>query len=234
MQEFISELEKMYMSELKIFYTPYFSDSKTMDVFFQQIFQCDWDNRKPRLMLFQVQRFVSLATEIDKIRPARDGLRVLFLKCCMESLAKLSHMKPQEFFKSFATCFSVDGVHYILNNFTLLSIECNETEQIYEESYMLSIDDILAIIKSTRDMVVHEGDYWSLQIFSHEDGYNWLTHIKTAEQFLSKETFENKTHQAFTYHFETTLQYEKFIFYFVEACRNFIRNYIATLSSHSI
>jgi hypothetical protein len=48
------------------------------------------------LSIFQVQRFVTLANEIDKIRPARDGLRILFLKCCMESLATLSGIKNKK------------------------------------------------------------------------------------------------------------------------------------------
>ena len=68
-----------------------------MDVFIDKAIQLDWDDRKPRQMLFQVQRFVSLATEIDKIRPERDGLRMLFLKCCMESLANLSNKKTRSF-----------------------------------------------------------------------------------------------------------------------------------------
>ena len=99
MQIFLSEIEQQYFLELKEFYSPFFLTSEELDVFIDKAIQLDWDDRKPRQMLFQVQRFVSLATEIDNIRPARDGLRMLFLKCCMESLANLSNKKTKEFYE---------------------------------------------------------------------------------------------------------------------------------------
>ncbi len=226
MQIFLSEIEQQYFLELKEFYSPYFPTSEELDVFIDKALQLDWDNRKPRQMLFQVQRFVSLATEIDKIRPERDGLRMLFLKCCMESLAKLSNMEPKTFYESFATFFSDEGKHYILNNFALSFIERSKNGLTIHEGGNLTIGDILAIIKAMRDMVVHEGNYWELQLFAHDKDSTWLTHIETNKQLLSQATYNNNSKQSITYHFETTLQYEKFVHYFVEACKNFISNYI--------
>ena len=89
MSNFISELEKQYFEELKEFYSPYFPTLEEVDVFINKAIQLDWDDRRPRQMLFQVQRFVSLATEIDKIRPERDGLRMLFLKLLEKSTCLL-------------------------------------------------------------------------------------------------------------------------------------------------
>ena len=123
MQIFLSAIEQQYFLELKEFYSPYFPTLEEADTFINKSIQLDWDDRKPRQMLFQVQRFVSLATEIDKIRPERDGLRMLFLKCCMESLANLSNKKTKEFYECFATFFSEEGKHYILDNFSLSFIE---------------------------------------------------------------------------------------------------------------
>ena len=226
----LSELEKQYLIELKEFYLSYFSDTTILDIFIERVFQFDWDDRKPRQMLFQVQRFITLATEIDKICPARDGLRMLFLKCCMESLAKLSDMKTTAFYNSFATFFSEEGKKHILDNFSLSFIEHSENGIEIDESFDLSIDDILSIIKAMRDMVVHEGNYWELQFFAYDDDSSWLTHIETEEPLLSKNTYANESKQLVTYHFETTLQYENFKYYFVEACINFINNYINQLA----
>ena len=75
-------------------------------------------------------------------------------------------------------------------------------------------------------MVVHEGNYWELQLFAHDKDSVWLTHIETNKQLLSKATYNNSSKQVVTYHFETTLQYEKFIYFFVEACKNYIADYI--------
>ena len=230
MQDSLTMLEEKYLSETKEFYFPYFSDKESLDLFIDRIFQFDWDDRKPRQMLFQVQRFVTLATEIDKIRPARDGLRVLFLKCCMESLAKLSDIETKVFFNFFATFFSEEGEKHILDNFSLSFIEHSENGIEIDRSFNLSIDDILSIIKAMRDMVVHEGNYWELQIFGYDDDSTWLTHIETKEPLLSKNTYANEEKQLVTYHFKTTLQYEDFKYYFVEACINFINNYIDQLA----
>ena len=146
MSNFISELEMLYFEELKEFYSPYFPTLEEVDVFINKAIQLDWDDRKPRQMLFQVQRFVSLATEIDNIRPARDGLRMLFLKCCMESLAKLSSKETKEFYECFANCFSEDGKNYILNKFSLSFIECSKNGLTIHEGGNLNISDILSII----------------------------------------------------------------------------------------
>ena len=154
MENYTSELEKMYLLEIRSFYSPYFKDSKGLEDFIRRVSEYDWDERKPRQMMFQVQRFVSLATEIDKIRPSRDGLRALFFKCCMESLAKLSGMDSYEFYEVFATSFSVEGTKHILDNFTLLFIESTEKNGGHEVHNELVIDDILKIIKTARDMVV--------------------------------------------------------------------------------
>ena len=151
----LSELEKQYLIELKEFYLSYFSDTTILDIFIERVFQFDWDDRKPRQMLFQVQRFITLATEIDKIRPARDGLRMLFLKCCMESLAKLSDMKTTAFYNSFATFFSEEGKKHILDNFSLSFIEHSKNGIEIDESFDLSIDDILSIIKAMRAPLFH-------------------------------------------------------------------------------
>lgn len=226
MQDYISELEKQYLNEIKEFYSDYFCDENRLNEFIDDIFQYDWDDRKPRQMIFQVQRFVSLATEIDKIRPARDGLRMLFLKCCMESLAELSNMQRNQFYKMFSGLFSNEGKKYILKNFTLSYIE-NPENTVIKESSELIIDDILQIIKSMRDMVVHDGNYWELQFFAHsDDDVTWLTHIETDRQLLTENTYSRTSKQKVTYHFETTLRYENFRYYFVEACINFIKDYI--------
>ena len=226
MQIFLSEIEQQYFLELKEFYSPFFPTSEELDVFIDKAIQLDWDDRKPRQMLFQVQRFVSFATEIDKIRPERDALRMLFLKCCMESLANLSNKKTKEFYECFATFFSEDGKHYILDNFSLSFIEHSKNGLTIHEGGSLNIADILSIIKAMRDMVVHEGNYWELQLFAYDKDSTWLTHIETNEQLLSQATYNNNSKESVTYHFETTLQYERFIYFFVEACKNYIANYI--------
>lgn len=231
MDDFISELEQRHFLELKKFYSNHFPSEELLNSFLKRVFRYDLDERKPRRMLFQVQHFISLATDIDKIRPARDGLRVLFLKCCTEALISLSGVDKQIFYKLFASFFSDEGKEYILGNFSLSSIELAANETEIRGHCSISMDDVLSIIQEMRNMVVHEGNYWELQIFAYDDDSTWLTHIETDKQLLTKETYRNSTKQKVVYHFNTTLQYEKFAYYFVEACIGFVNYYIDTLEN---
>lgn len=224
-------IEEQYIKELKDFYSAHFPTPNDLNDFIHRAFQFDLDNRKPRRMLFQVQRFVTLATEIDKIRPARDGLRVLFFKCCMESLARLSEMENDQFCENFATCFSSEGKKHILDNFTLSYIEDPSNKMLQFEKHKLVIDDILEIIRAMRNMVVHEGNYWELQLFASDDDSTWLTCLETDKRLLTKSTYTNTTNHAVTYCFSTSLQYENFSHYFVEACITFINRYMESVSN---
>lgn len=220
------ELGEIITKELRDFYSPYFKKASDREAFISRVFQFDWDDFRPRRMMFQVQRFVTLAIEIDKIRPARDGLRVMFLKCGLESLTKLAGFKnAREFYPAFEGCFSDEGQKYILNHFELAHFEYTVEGIRQEESYELTFSDFFNIIKAARDMVVHDGNYWEMQFFAYDNDSTWLTDITTDEKMLS-EYYYPKTKRTITYHFRTTLQYDKFIFYFVEACINFINNYI--------
>ena len=72
-----------------------------------------------RQILYQTQRFVSLANNIEKISPNSDGLKILFLRICLESLQSLSSCNKNKFTPIFAKCFSDEGKDYILRNFKL-------------------------------------------------------------------------------------------------------------------
>lgn len=86
----------------------------------------------------------------------------------------------------------------------------------------ITCTDFLRIIKATRDAVVHDGDYWSMQFFARDSDSTWLTDITTDEQILACQAKGKKL----TYSFHTTMQYDKFEYYFVEACINFLQDYI--------
>lgn len=225
-----TKMEEDYIMELEEFYAPHFSNIDELRKFIQQIYCLDSNTNKEKQMFFQVQRFVTLVTDIDKICPARDGLRILFFKCCLESLTKLSNSEKNNFYELFATMFSDEGKRYILSNFLLISIECEENAMNDIDYLELTMEDILAIIKCVRDKVVHDGVYWDLQMFARDNDSIWLSSIETKEQVLSKNTYDKKGNMLLKYYFNTQLQYEKFKFYFVEACLNYINYYMKNKS----
>lgn len=217
---------KKHQEELKSFYAPYFTAESELDDFTSDAFDYENGSLSKRQMLYQVQRFVSLANDIDKLRPGRDCLRMLFIKICLESLCSLSAYtgkQKSQFYDKFIGCFSEQGKQYILSNFTLSGFEDEYCEHVYEAHHDITLEDFFEIIKVTRDLVVHEGIYWEMQFFAYDDDSTWLASISTKEKILKSYSYQSKDKREITYCFETTLKYEKFIFFFIEACVNFIR-----------
>ena len=104
--------------------------------------------------------------------------------------------------------------------YSLADIYCGH---FYEAHHDLTLEDFFEIIKATRDLVVHEGIYWEMQFFAHDDDSTWIATITTKERLLKSYTYQSQDKHEITYCFETTLKYEKFIYYFIEACVNFIK-----------
>lgn len=215
-----------YQKELLVFYSPHFKNDKDLNAFVDLAFNYDDKYSQVRFMIQQVERFVSLANDIDKIRPARDPLRVIFLKTCLEALCDIAgytQENKKEFYIEFEKCFSNEGSQYILSNFKYIGIDIPDGLSLEQkipyynyENLEFTMSCFLKLLHAIRNMVVHEGDYWTTQLFSHDSESIWITSIKTNDRI-----FDTKK-EIINYHFQTRLNYSKFIFYFVQACIKFI------------
>jgi len=216
---------KEYYSEMSDFYRGNFESEEDMIAFFVKVFKNDENDKTPRRMMNQVQHLVSIANDMDKIRPGRDPLRIFFIKTCLEALCALSGTKKTTFYESFPAYMSAEGKTYILDNFSLTGFDDVYMGQTYEASHNLTIDDFFEIIKAVRDIVAHEGNYWEMQFFAQDDDSTWLATLETDRKILkSYEYHQDKMMR--TYSFETTMQYTQFVHYFVEACIAYIVAYI--------
>lgn len=214
-----------YRTEMEDFYRPFFETCEELTDFFVSIFEFDGTDSIPRRMVNQVQRFVTLANDVDKIRPKRDPLRILFLKTCLDSLSQLAQMNKRKFYQHFSTLFSEKGEKYILDNFHLAYLQEQADSSFKEISYKISLCEFLNIMKTVRDSVVHDGNYWEMQLFSYDEDSTWHTSIKTKDIILDSYKYQAKGSLT-SYFFETSLNYERFIFYFVETCIRFVQEYI--------
>lgn len=229
-----------YRKEFTEFYAPYFTNEEELNNFFYQVFKNDDTNKIPKRMMNQIQRFVSLANDIDKIRPSKDALQIVFIRTCIESLCKLANpnnKKQEDFDKTsfFSKYLDKDSKQYILDNFIFTGLEpaykMEEKERFsfdQKEYYDLTIDDFGLILFAIRGMVVHEGDYWSMQFFAKDDEYTWCTQVTTDYKMIND--YKPQKGKTVTYHFDTTLQYEKFIECFVKGCITYLQVYIETAS----
>ena len=208
--------------------------------FVELAFNYDDKYSQVRYMIQQVERFVSLANDIEKIRPVHDPFRIFFLKTCLESLATIAGFTDKTkrlFFAEFENCFSDEGLEYILSCIEFTGIDEPDGLSIRQlaelsvlESQSLTISSFLYIIKAIRDNFAHEGDFWSAQFFAQDTDSIWITSIRTKENIFAIEKdswsriidyFEQKK---VTYFFHTKLDYSKFIFYFVQTCIKYIEN----------
>lgn len=219
-----------YRATTEGFYRSFFESEEQMYKFIISVLQNDDGENTSRRMINQVRRFVTLANDVDKISPGNDPLRILFLNCGLESLIKLSNSKNKnQFYDRFCNCMSQEGTNYILSNFRFWDISRDTKDAENEDEYMylqydLTIADFFEIIKQVRNAVVHDGNYWEMQFFARDTEYDWLASMTTKEKVLPN-CYKPQNGENATYHFETNMQYEKFIRYFVEGCINFILDY---------
>ena len=108
-----------------------------------------------------------------------------------------------------------------------------------------------SILKETRNIVLHEGDFWSIQLFNSREDCGLLSSIQSKKtnikneikniqlQYCDEESkvyFEKhdslikllNSSSELVYFFNTTIDFKKFTAIFVRACVNFITNYINT------
>lgn len=189
------------------------------------------DSLIPLQMLNQVKRYIEIIRLIDEQYPERDGLRILFIRICLESICHLSKEDKTLFYSRFSGCFRKEAVDYILSCFVLESrINCANNKEL--EKYRLTIDDYLKILKYIRNRTAHDGVFWDFRMFS-PDGNTYLSIIRTDEKLLGKSTGDNIKNKI-QYNFETTLNFDKFIHYYVEACLKYICKFAGYPNLHSI
>ena len=219
--------------ELEALYARFFDSDDELQTFLSDAFDYESGSLARRQALFQVQRFILLANDIDKIRPSRDPLRILFLKIGLDALCTLSghtdKTKPL-FYSKFCNCFSIEGKNYILNNFKLSHFKDEYMGRSFETSHDIDLNDFFNIIKFTRDMVVHDFEYWGMQFFAHDDDdATWVASLETKKDLILSYNYHRERQKETTYVFHTTLNYEQFIYYFTEACVKFIKEHMEDL-----
>ena len=224
------DVDAINQKELVDFLRPHFESSDDLIYFLSDVFDYQNGPIVKRQMLFQTLRFVSLANNIEKISPASDGLKLLFIKICIESLHSLSGGK-KDFYEAFCDCFSDEGKHYILNHFKLFSFTDEYRGHIFETSHNITLLDFLYIIKAIRDRIAHDGEHWSMQFFVYDEDVTYFVSMETEDKMIKSYQYHRKNKLMTEYHFETSLNYDRFIYFFVEACINYVRSFFKLSSN---
>ena len=152
------------MDEWLTFYNPYFENQGEAKKFVESCEIQSHPNNAAKVMMHQVQRLVSLADDIQKIRPNSEPLKLLILIMCVENIAKLhggytGEGYSQKYVKKFFNDFLSDADKDLLRN----GFADNNDEWLRP----LSLDNVVKMLYKIRCDVVHEGNYLS---FSFHDG----------------------------------------------------------------
>lgn len=201
-----------YYSEMVSFYRDYFCNEEDLNNFFLLVFENDNVNKFPRKIMNQVARWVGLAEDMQKVHPDRDPLTVLCVRACIESITT----SKKDFFDR---NLSPDGRNYIENNFQVINIYDENGKEIDNFDEMSVIQEFEEMLFRVRSEAVHDGDYWSSQVFARSKDVWWVSMYR----------YEKKTKSVFVT-YKTKIERDLFLKYFVEAAINYIKAYVD--SSH--
>lgn len=214
-----------YYDETVTFFREYFESEDEMFSFFDRIFANDFCDKTPRKMMNQIVRWVGLANDIGKIRPGRDPLQILCVRNCMESLCGMAEQKIPDSKKSdeqksfFGKYLSKEGIEYFSRSFRIINIvENGQEKEALSKDVISEFENMLFIV---RNNAVHDGDYWSTQIFSRKKGTTWISAY-----------VDIKNNRVIN--FETEIDYDVFMHFFVESSINFINNYLGIMTEKVI
>lgn len=138
------------------FYSPYFATNKELVDFVEQIEAIPIDDPMHRrvILMHQTQRLVSIAIDIDQIRPRKQALQLAFLIISCENISKLFHnyegdMQSKHYVQKFFEVFlSAQDKNRLQAGFTTNTMQ------------IMKIREIIQILYDVRCDVVHEGRYW--------------------------------------------------------------------------
>ncbi|MDD4564236.1 MAG: hypothetical protein PHE79_01925 [Eubacteriales bacterium] len=229
-----------YFDELVEFYYDYFYSGEDLLKFMESIFDstpmvsmelifdadndCDANINIPRLMLNNTVRLCKLATDMEKIRPGKDALKITYLITCIETLYNLSGITTNSVGEK------LNKTTTIIDFFDIYLIEPDKEEILSKvkrslaDSYFdsgqpsetITIEIFARIINEARNIFMHEGDYWTFS-FSNS-GYPELKIIDVEEKWRT-----GKQERIY----EFNLQYEELHKICIRAFINFIKHYIS-------
>ncbi|PKM75831.1 MAG: hypothetical protein CVU90_15650 [Firmicutes bacterium HGW-Firmicutes-15] len=220
-----------YFDLLVDFYKDYIIDINELKKFMESVFNYhkDQNNNIPRLMINNTMRLATLANDMEKIRPGKDALKIANLITCIETLYYISGKKKDRngqklnkvgtIIDFFGTYISAEDEKYILQKVRRsLADDSFIPGEPFEQKINMGI--FARIINETRNIYLHEGDYWS----------NSLSHMDCPVLYIMNvEEVRRTGKQERVYEYE--LKYEELHQIFLRAFINFIEQYMNEMSS---
>lgn len=146
------------------FYEQFFPDRTAAELFVEELEAINdpvIPKHRAKIMMHQVQRLISLADDVIKIRNCKESIQLLFLLICAENIAKLFHnFKSEGKSKAF--------VHKFFDEFVIGDDRVTLESSFFTHDVIpLNLKAVVDSLYAVRCDVVHEGQYWG---FHFNDG----------------------------------------------------------------
>lgn len=260
---FSSQANSDYFERLKHFYRPWFPSDDALLNFFHQVFEKEpapalmymaevgqegdrlfyiLQNGErvsdtvfiPRRMVNTVERLVSAAHDMERIRPGKDIFKLIYLVTCVETLQKLSGSKSSK--RKMFIAFFEENVDPRDKAFISEHFECfKDSEQLYEwvgsgqvkgEEEIDPFKQFLKMLHEYRNSAVHEGKYWD-HCFPQDAEYPLLCSLDVDFRiFEALPKKERIIRHKVPYGFRISFTYLTFEKIFIRTCIIFIQKYM--------
>lgn len=168
----------------------------------------------PRRMLNAVERFVTTAWDMEKIRRGKDIFKIVFLITCVETLQKLkgkTGSKKELIFDFFENYVNEENKKFIADHFT------HDDEDSFGKTKD-SFKQFVGVLNEYRNCATHEGEYWDICFNNNRDDYRLCFGLNIDLDSFSPGN--KKRH-----YFGTYISYKNFEEIFVQTCIEFIKDY---------
>lgn len=129
----------------------------------------DINNLIPRRMINSVQRLISLADDIEQVRPGKKDLSIFFIVTSIESVYTLSgsplkNNKQGLLIDFFSNYLVQEEQEYLFSRIKILS---DGERHVYINP--ISAENFALMLTGIRNQVAHEGNYWSFSFKKREN-----------------------------------------------------------------
>lgn len=234
--------DEEFLPELLNFFSPYVSDKEELTAFITAVLK-HRDNNIPRRMLNSIHRLVTLADEMEDVRPGKDSLKIFYFVVCIETLFHLRDGNVQNkavaVINFFTSYIEPEDQQLILDRFRRsLGDEKyrfkrlqHEIQESYEERIstpdrmrtQIDMEVFARVINEIRNCFAHEGEYWNFN-FSKRD-YSIMNSLTVAENKSEDKLKRNHLIDGLRRVYSVDLTYDQF----KEAC---VRGYLRLIREY--
>ncbi|MUG85712.1 hypothetical protein GNP92_05015 [Paenibacillus timonensis] len=237
------------LPKLMEFYAPFVSDKDELAAFISSALRLR-SNPVPRRMLNSAHRLITLADQMDEVRPGKDSLKIFYYVVCIESLYFLrngdAENKTLTIVDFFTNYIEEHDQQLIMDRFhrNLADEKYNvhqrpdETYDEYLERLNTSVDrtfntrvsmDVFArVINEIRNCFAHEGDYWNFHFAS--GSHSVMNSLIVAENQVESGLKRKRIIEGLKRIYSVDLTYEQFKAACIRGYLQFIRAYYKTIN----